>query len=124
MQFNFNNENHTIKLNDIINNKAIITVSSEPVTFTLGLNETKKINLNNDSYYDLSIFLKNISNSNANLIIKTIYEQISAGQTAVLPSEASKKIGNIVSYGIAGIILILIIAYFIFWKKRIKRKKR
>lgn len=74
--FEFDNENHIIKLNDIINKTAIITVSSKLQTFNLSLNETKKLNLDGDEFFDLEIFLQNITNYKADLIIKFIREEI------------------------------------------------
>ena len=75
IEFEFNNKTHTIKLDDIINKTAIITVSSEPVTFNLTVNETKKLDLDDDNYYDLQIFLKDISDYEADLVVKLIHEE-------------------------------------------------
>jgi len=75
-QFTINNQTHIITLDSIINNTAVITVSSQPVTFNLTVNQTEKIGLNNDSYYDTAIFLKNISSNMADLIITPIHEEI------------------------------------------------
>ncbi len=78
IQFEFENETRTIKLDNIINKTAIITVSSEPQTFNLTVNQTKKLNLNDDGFYDLQIFLKNITGGKADLIVKSIHEEIPA----------------------------------------------
>ena len=76
MQFEFNNKTHTIKLDNIINKTVIITVSSESITFNLTINETKKLNLDNDTYNDLQIFLKDVSEYEADLVVKSIHEEI------------------------------------------------
>ena len=76
IQFEFNNETHIIKLDNIFNKSIMITVSSEPVTFNLTVNETRKLNLDEDEYYDLQIFLEDISNNKADLIVKLIHEEI------------------------------------------------
>jgi hypothetical protein len=129
IQFSFKNENHTITLNNITNNTAIITVSSNPIIFNLTINETKKINLNNDSYYDLSVFLKNITNTNANLVIKTVHEKIN--NTGNLGGTEQKKPlslvnGVVMFYVIVGFIgaLIIIFAYLTFRKIRKGRRRK
>ncbi len=76
IMFEFDNENHTISLDDIINETAIITVSSQNQTFNLTINEAEKLNLNDDGYYDLEILLKDISDYEADLSIKLIREEI------------------------------------------------
>ncbi len=76
IHFEFNNETHTIKLNDIVNKTSVITISTEPITFNLTINETKKLNLDDDNYYDLQVFLKDISDYEADLVVKIIHEEI------------------------------------------------
>ncbi|MBR9706296.1 S8 family serine peptidase [Candidatus Pacearchaeota archaeon] len=68
---------HTLTLNSIVNTQSVnITIQSTPITFILQLGEEKKINLNNNGYYDLSVKLSSILNSKANIAIKTIKELI------------------------------------------------
>ncbi len=78
INFKSNGENHQLKLNyfDKINKTATITISSEPQTKTLLLDEEWKINLNNDSYYDLLVRLDNVTFKRANLFIQEINETI------------------------------------------------
>lgn len=126
VQFNFNNENHTIKLKNIINGTAIVTISSNPITFNLTINETKKINLDNDNYYDLSVFLKNISTYHANLVIKTIHEEIPAGETGGNTGTETNQENNIEIQTIfyVGIVVgVIAILFFIIKKKPSKKKK-
>jgi len=78
IQFESDNETHTIKLDKIINKTVIITISSEPVTFNLTVNETKKLNLGDDNYYDLQIFLEDVNYYEADLVVKLIHEEILA----------------------------------------------
>ena len=47
MKFDVENVNHELKVNDIKDNLVTITISSDPITFDLLVNETKKINLDN-----------------------------------------------------------------------------
>jgi parallel beta-helix repeat protein len=76
IKFKSNNENHELKVNEIQNNSVTITVLSNPITFNLFINETKKVDINNDSYYDLSVFLEEIKYSRATLVIKELNESI------------------------------------------------
>ena len=50
------------------------------ITFNLTINETKKLNLDDDNYYDLQVFLKDISDYKADLVIKSINEEIPADE--------------------------------------------
>jgi len=79
LKLNFSSgELHTLKVDDLLNESITITVSSEPQKVTLKVGETKKFNLNNDSYYDLSVSLLSINQKlkNANINVKAINELI------------------------------------------------
>ena len=67
-KFVWNNEVHTLKLNNIIDsNTASITVSSLPFTTNILLNEFKDVNLNSDPLNDMRIKLNSISGTSASL---------------------------------------------------------
>ncbi|MFH1801868.1 MAG: sialate O-acetylesterase, partial [archaeon] len=77
IKFYFDGDLHQVMLNDIINGgSALITVSSTPATFNLSLGQIKKVDLNGDNYYDLSVFVEGITSTRVNLIVKFIYELI------------------------------------------------
>ena len=77
VQVKVNNQKHVLKLDEIINKTtAVITVSSEPVTFNLTINQTKKLDLDNNDYYDLEVFLKDIKANEADLVMKSINETV------------------------------------------------
>ena len=71
-----NGESHTLNLDSVQDNSARITIRSNPVTFTLKIGESKKINLTNQEYYDFYVKLENIVNGKAKLTIKSINEKI------------------------------------------------
>jgi len=75
IEFEFENKTYIIKLEEIINETAIISIS-DGQTFNLAVNETKKLGLNDDGFYDLEIFLNNVAYKKADLIVKFIYEEI------------------------------------------------
>jgi len=77
--FEFNNITYTIKLEDVINNNtAVIKISGgdKNWNFNLGVNQTQKIDLNQDEIYDLSIYLKNISGDKIYLTANSIQEEM------------------------------------------------
>jgi len=108
IKFDFNNQTHLIKMNKIIDNETIeLVISSEPIIFNLSLGEIKKVNLDNDSYYDLKFYLEKLTAYSADVIIKLISEEI--------PEEASEeeKIVKGVPTKDGGKDIFLIIFYFL-----------
>lgn len=71
-------ETHSLTFNSLINNSAIITISSNPVTFILSVGEHKKINLTNSEYYDLEVLLEGVNNitNRVSITLKSIHEKI------------------------------------------------
>lgn len=121
-RFSFNNESHTIKLDNIINNTAIITVSSLPITFNLTVNETKKIDLNNDGYYDLQIQLKNLSSYSADLALKFIKEAIAANTTGEKAVQEKFVQYEVITSLVIGLVALLAIILASIKKKYSKKK--
>jgi hypothetical protein len=76
LNFQINSINHELKINSISSDKVNITLSSNPINFLLIINESKKIDFNDDKIYDLKIKLLNIESSKANIEIKEINETI------------------------------------------------
>jgi len=74
--FEVNGKKHSLKLEKISGDEVTITISSDPQTFNMTINETKKVNVNEDNYYDLKIFLKDIRGSFVDLTVQTIHEEI------------------------------------------------
>ena len=63
-------------MNKISGTEVIIIITSEEIILILKINETIKVNLDNDKYYDLEVSLHSIENSKANLSIIEIREEI------------------------------------------------
>jgi hypothetical protein len=135
-KLNLLNETHYLTLNSVNSTlkTASITVSSAPQTFTLSENETKKVNLNADNYYDIEVRLvKVISTAGANLYLKKINESIPVSsttpETTQTPSEtattpesepeveikASSQIWVIV---LVIVIVVVVIAAFLIYKRK------
>ena len=68
-------EQHYIGILDLTSTTAKIQVSSTPQEATLNLKETKKFDVTDDGYYDLSVTLNSIANNKADLTIKSIVDE-------------------------------------------------
>jgi hypothetical protein len=75
IKFSAVGENHTLKVKSLSQNSAEILIESNPVSATLSAGEEKKINLDNDEYFDLYLKLNSISSDKANITIKSIREK-------------------------------------------------
>ena len=144
IKFNMNNETHELKIDDIQNNSARITISSNSVTFNLSIKQTKKIDLNENGFYDVFVLLKTITGNSyyprAEVFIKSINEIIPENQSNETAEDNSpnqqenqqeKEIKEIISeaikdhkfiYLIVGIILITILITLSVLKFKPKKK--
>jgi uncharacterized membrane protein len=84
------------------------------------INETKKINVNEDNYYDLQIFLKDIRGSFVDLIVKGIHEEVSAEEQEEREEESKIEEENKWWYLVIVVVIILLIILFFNRKKGIK----
>jgi len=75
-KFAFDGAYHTIKVIKIGADYVTLQIASTPVTIKLNLLESKKLDLNNDNYYDLYVKLNEIKDSKAYLTVKSINEII------------------------------------------------
>lgn len=93
MSFRLKNETHELKVDSILNNSAKITISSNPMTFSLRVNETKKIDFDKDGFYDLSVMLRSTSGSGyysrADIYIQSIGEKVLESETSSSNEEGS-----------------------------------
>ena len=130
IDFDLNNEKHSIRLSDIKNNYVTVILSSKPMIFYLIIDETKKINFNEDDYYDLSIYLSDIKEGKATLMIKKINDLVSedsSEEERSITSDVEDYFGypQIARIQNSGDFLVsLIILIFIITMIMIKDKKR
>ena len=66
-----------------------LTIESEPISFTLGVGQSVRLNLTSANYYDLFIKLNNVTNGSAELLIQLINEPIEA--VVVIETEVVKE---------------------------------
>jgi hypothetical protein len=65
---------HNLKLMNLQDQKATLTLSSEPITIVLELNKPQKIDIDRDGKYDIKITLDSIDNEKKTVVVK--YETI------------------------------------------------
>jgi len=80
IEFTIKNQKHELTLNSLNTDKAKITIQSNPINLTIYQNQPRKINLDNDKFYDLELLLLSIENQEANIFIMEINETISMKQ--------------------------------------------
>lgn len=134
IKFKSNNESHSLKLNSFnsTSKTANITISSEPQTKTLSVGEEWKVNLNNDSTYDLLVRLENVNLIRANLFMQEINESIfgeseevqQEPQTQEPETTADNEDEEGINYGLysAIIVVVIVIGFLIYFN--IRKAKR
>jgi hypothetical protein len=140
IKISVNNTSHYIGVIKLTNKSITINVTSEPQQAVLAVNETKKFELTNDTFYDLLIRLNNITENKANLTIKSIYEKIVEVEEEKKEEkdkeieiaeeekeELAKEKGKLWIWVIVWIVvvsLVVIAGLVIFWFIKIKIKKK
>jgi subtilisin family serine protease len=74
VSFSLGNNKHTLTVKSVGKNYTNITIQSEIMNLILYTGEEKKVDLDNDYYYDFYLKLNSVINNRANLTIKTINE--------------------------------------------------
>jgi hypothetical protein len=133
VSFEHENESHQLKIEKLYSNNksATITISSEPQTKTISVGEEWKVNLNNDSYYDLLVRLDNVTSVRANVFMQEINESISGESEEVeqepQEGEPETTTKDTINYGLySGIaVLVLIVGFLVyFFINKSKKKKK
>jgi hypothetical protein len=125
-------ETHYVGVVDLSSTTATINITSNPIQVILDIGEDIRIDLSNDGFYDLYVFLNDIINEEANLTVKSIYEEIPKGEGPVETSgeivsgkeivkEIEGKEGEKVDYWWIWLILAIIILILIGKKKDIQK---
>ena len=90
-RFAFGGAYHTIKVIKVGADYVTLEIASDPVTVTLNLLKSKKLDLNNDNYYDLYVKLNEIKSSKAYLTVKYIHEIITPVVTPPAEEEEEEE---------------------------------
>ena len=122
-----NNEYHYVGVRELTETSATIEITSEPVQVKLEIGQDAKFDVTDDGYYDIYVLLNSITGGKAEITIKEINEEIPEGESVVSTTgeEVTPKEGGNVEaksynwiYWIVGIIIVLIVVWFVISKKR------
>ena len=132
IRFEFNNGNIIARIDSINSNSVIVNVDG--INYSVNINETKKIDIDEDGYYDLQISVSLVSNlkTSADLEFQLIHEKISSEEQEEFIEEVEEDINNYIPeedkknnwiyFVIGGIIILGLIVFFTH--KKVKKKKR
>jgi len=138
LKVSVNRQEHFVGVTDLFASSARIQVSSVVQTATLNVGETKKFEVSEDKYYDISATLNRISGNKAGITIKLINERVPDAVPSVpktetntetesapllAPEEASASSGERVIWMIVVSVILLVIVgvgWFMI-KKRYRR---
>ncbi|PIZ83099.1 hypothetical protein COX97_01750, partial [Candidatus Pacearchaeota archaeon CG_4_10_14_0_2_um_filter_05_32_18] len=103
-----------------------VTISGEPIELILG--EEKKVSITNLDFYELSIKVEEITETNASLSWAVIYEPIISQNKGVNETEIQtpeyKKVSIVYSIGITIIIAIIIAIISVIYRKKENKKAK
>jgi C1A family cysteine protease len=75
VKFKINRSSHSLKVSRVYSDKAKLEISSDPFYVTIALNETKQVDVDNNSLDDLAITLLDIVGDNVKLKLELIEEK-------------------------------------------------
>ncbi|MDP2628407.1 MAG: hypothetical protein Q8P15_00740 [Nanoarchaeota archaeon] len=85
------NEYHYVTVKSISENSATIEVASDPVTLSLDVGESSKVDVDNDGIYDLYVMLNSITDGKADVTVQKISEPIPEGEGPVSGNEETSS---------------------------------
>ncbi|MGV8151665.1 MAG: hypothetical protein ACP5OG_01160 [Candidatus Nanoarchaeia archaeon] len=142
MTFNVKGMGHSVEIKNITPTLVTVVVASTPQTAVMSAGETKKFDVDSDNTYDLSLYVSSINYPSADVIIKTISEEIiSTGtepavvktpeteETGQVPQESQEEVKKTIdksdAFVLWMIVAIIIVALTIaFILKQSKRNKK
>jgi hypothetical protein len=87
IRFEFESEKHHVTVSQVSSGFVNLIIESDPILITVNKDETRKVDIDNDNVYDLSISLNEIVNTNADLSFKLIEEAIDENSFVEEPVE-------------------------------------
>lgn len=121
--FTIKDVEHTATITTIGTDSVIVTIASLPITVTVKLGEIKKVDFEKDAVYDLTIELKNIMGTRANVEFTAISEAYTLPKEpeGEGPTPTKKPISTIV-WWIVGIIALIVVIAIIYSATKKKKK--
>jgi hypothetical protein len=117
------NVSYFLEVKDILENQVDFSIGEK--NYILFSNETKKINLNDDGYYDLQIISEEITENKARLSFKEIHEEIPAEKQE--EKEEKSKIEEENKWWVwlilGGLGVLVILQIIFYYKKKGKRRR-
>ena len=124
-------ESHSMTVEEIKDDSVVLLFESDPIRIELKVNESEKIDLQNDGTYDIFVQLISIVNGKPNIVLTPIKETVEEkieevvedwkeGKTPEEIEQIEKK-SNLVYWivlGIVGLVLIFILIRFLVMKKK------
>ncbi len=121
----FNDNNYELEVEQIYEDKIKFSVESK--VFELNINETKKIDLDGDNYYDLEVFIGSIDGARTQLEFKEIHEEVPTEEQEAQEEESKigeRKIKNWMWITGGAILLVIVVFVIWFFKTKYKRAKK
>jgi flagellar basal body-associated protein FliL len=84
------NTNHDIGITGLTATTATVEITSTPQIATLNVGDTRKFDITEDGYYDLSVTLNKIESSKADITITSVYEKVTE-ETAKTEEEEQRE---------------------------------
>lgn len=117
LKFKIGDESHQVVILNIKDSGVTVRIMSNPITATLANGEEKKFDINNDSYYDLSVKVNSIDTTgvwaSASMTVKTIHELI--GTPQVTKPTISEEITKAMKSPVTWIVIVIIVVVLIVW---------
>ncbi len=88
ISFKIKNESHSLELKKIYSDKVSIKISSVEQYANLTLNDVKKFDLTADGYYDISVILKRLNSTEADILLNTTNEKVPETTATTNPSNS------------------------------------
>ena len=97
VSFKVSNEDHNVVIDEITNDNATLTISSDPITFTIKVSESKKLDLNKDKKDDLIVTLNAINDGKADITFEEIKQAVRFTGLAIFKGKnTSIAIGSLI----------------------------
>ncbi len=122
VNFTFKDEQHSIVIKEVTNTSVVIEVNSNPQYFILDLNETEKVDVDQDGYYDYELTLKEIKDNKLVIESKVINEEVPREtEESNLGMYSSLILSFLIQYKfyiVLGIIVLIVLIILIsYWKE-------
>jgi len=125
-EFDLNGQKHTLKLEKLVGQTAIIIIKSDPIELEISLGEIKKVDVDSDKTYDLEVSFVSLNDGRAEISVRKISEKVPESAfnnliTGKTLAEASPE--ELTVYSAIGtlallIILFIIIIFFLSTRRR------